>query len=555
MLIAKGSLTKSGSTRKKFQRRKDLTEKIRADIAISAYLAQEHSQWGAITAISEKYGVSRPFVYSSLSILRKSLKMAYCQDSYEASSAEAVQAALEHIFSLRLEGRCSISGISTCMKRFGLPNSSEGFISQYLTKVGSQLPSTFSNEEGIVQLAVFASDEIFSKSKPILVTVDPVSSVILRIELSETRKAEDWINHWECIEDNGFSAIYLVSDEGTGLTSGHSKGLYDRPFQPDTYHTIAHRLGHWLERLEKKAYQAMKNEYDRLKAFNSAKSGPVIEEKMSKYESAMYKTMQSIKMYEDFSYLYSILVKELHIFDSNGNFRDRRIAEKNIKVILDLLDTLNESKLSDAVSKIRKTLPDLLNYFDQGMIIVEKLKKVGFDENALKALCAGWQWHRGVIKSKKSQRRHYCRDNEVFCLEIASGYLQEQYEDVKDQVYNELNCVVQSSAMVECINSIIRPYLNTSRNLITQETLNLIMFYHNHRRYKDGERAGKTPYELLSGEQQEKDWMALLFETIDATPSGLDELPHQYSDQEKTDEMLTCYRVSDDYAVGMAASH
>jgi len=51
--------------------------------------------------------------------------------------------------------------------------------------------------------------------------------------------------------------------------------------------------------------------------------------------------------------------------------------------------------------------------------------------------------------------------------------------------------------MVECINSIIRPYLNTSRNRITQEMLNLIMFYHNHRRYNSGERKGKTPYEIL----------------------------------------------------------
>jgi len=253
----------------------------------------------------------------------------------------------------------------------------------------------------------------------------------------------------------------------------------------------------------------------------------------------------------DFSYLYSNLVKELHLFDSNGNFRDRMIADENTKVVLDLLDTLNRSSLSDAVNKIRKTLPNLLNYFDQASIIIENLKQGGFDESALKALCAGWQWHRGVIKSKKVPRRHYCRDNELFCLDIAKGYLQDKYEDVQDHVYNELNCIVQSSAMVECINSIIRPYLNSSRNQITQETLNLIMFYHNHRRYKKGERAGKTPYELLTGEQQDKDWMELLFEII----NDKSDLILQYPAQVETDEILTCHRVSDDYAAGMAASH
>jgi hypothetical protein len=41
-----------------------------------------------------------------------------------------------------------------------------------------------------------------------------------------------------------------------------------------------------------------------------------------------------------------------------------------------------------------------------------------------------------------------------------------------------------------------------------------LLFYHNHRRYNSGERAHKTPYEILSGNTQEKDWLALLFEMI-----------------------------------------
>jgi hypothetical protein len=48
-----------------------------------------------------------------------------------------------------------------------------------------------------------------------------------------------------------------------------------------------------------------------------------------------------------------------------------------------------------------------------------------------------------------------------------------------------------------------------------QEMLNLIMFYHNHRRYKNGKRSDKTPYEMLTGKQQEKDWMELIFDIID----------------------------------------
>ena len=57
---------------------------------------------------------------------------------------------------------------------------------------------------------------------------------------------------------------------------------------------------------------------------------------------------------------------------------------------------------------------------------------------------------------------------------------------------------------------VLRPYLNGSRNQVTQEFLNLFMFYHNHRRYHAGKRKGKTPMELLTGKPQKEDWITLL---------------------------------------------
>ncbi|MCP4102941.1 MAG: hypothetical protein GY750_16215 [Lentisphaerae bacterium] len=117
-----------------------------------------------------------------------------------------------------------------------------------------------------------------------------------------------------------------------------------------------------------------------------------------------------------------------------------------------------------------------------------------------------------MIKAKTSRTRKRCKISEQHCLEIATGYLQEDYDDIREHVYAESDKIVQSSSLVECINSIIRPYLNSSKNHITQETLNLIMFYHNHRRYRAGKRKGSTPNEILTGRKQEKDWIDLLLD-------------------------------------------
>jgi len=93
--------------------------------------------------------------------------------------------------------------------------------------------------------------------------------------------------------------------------------------------------------------------------------------------------------------------------------------------------------------------------------------------------------------------------------------LGDNFETVKTKVFSQLDKIIQSSAIVENINSIVRAFLNISRNRINQEILNLIMFYHNYRRYKAGKRKGKTPMELLTGTKQDKDWLEMLLEKVE----------------------------------------
>ena len=100
------------------------------------------------------------------------------------------------------------------------------------------------------------------------------------------------------------------------------------------------------------------------------------------------------------------------------------------------------------------------------------------------------------------------RSNYAAAEQKSSG----KFDEIKEKILKELDEIVQSSSIVECINSIVRPYINNTKAQINQELLNLIMFYHNHRRYKAGKREGKTPYEILTGKTQTKYWLDLLME-------------------------------------------
>lgn len=119
-------------------------------------------------------------------------------------------------------------------------------------------------------------------------------------------------------------------------------------------------------------------------------------------------------------------------------------------------------------------------------------------------------WHHEHLSYQShSKKKYYHQRESEYWLKFSEGLLDEQFDEFKVLVFEKLDSIVKASSLVEMVNSLIRPYLNTSKGQITQETLNLIMFYHNHRRYKSGKRQGKAPIELLTGEALQGDWVDL----------------------------------------------
>jgi len=513
-LTKQQSLLEDKFGRRLFTRRDDLTNRIRLQIAIDALHGKLKGVWGTVTNLANEYGISRTFIYSLAETLKNAGSFLFDESSGLLNDLSLRAISIKMMLSLRMEGQCSIGGISEIMKRFDCELSSTGSISHTIASIGGLLPMTISTGSDDVKYLVFASDEIFSKSTPILVTVDPKSSSILRIELADSRKAEDWKNHFQCIFDNGVKAIYLVSDDGTGLLAGHDEAMSEVVRQSDTYHAIAHQLGRWLGLLEARAYKAIALEQERKKVLDSSKSDSVHDKRLARWICAVEVARKAIELYENFCYLYRCLIAELNVFDANGNLRTRQVAADGIDVCLALIIELNHTAISTAAEKSRRTLPDLLHYFDVAKAIIDECKELPISVECLKAYCISWQWLKAARKAKTPARRNIAQDNEQFCLEIAESLHEHENLDIQKEIFSRLDNIVQSSAMVECINSIIRPYLNTCKNHVSQCLLNLIMFYHNHRRYRDGVRKGKTPMEILTGEEQSRDWISILFGII-----------------------------------------
>jgi len=427
-------------------------------IAYEGYMAQELHEWGKITALSKAYKISRTFVYSLINVIKSNL---------------------------------------TCLFS---PQVKVGMVSQTLSRIGTLLPRKIeSSNKSTIKLMV-ASDEIFSKSTPILITVDPISSAILNIEKKDSRKGEDWKEHYNELKQSGFIITGIVRDEGNGLGLGAKESLPDAIYQVDSYHAIAHRLGLLVEKFDKQAYRII-----------------AIEAQSKNKEKHQKKLEEHIELSDNFRYLYHCIVHQLKPFTHTGKPRDKQKAKEEIETALTLMRTLNSIAINTEVKSIRRILPNLLNYFDQTQEVINQCHKLNLTSYELENLCLEWQWEKALIKAKVQSRRNKARDQKKFYQAFNQELLEGKYTKMKKTIFKKLETIIQASSMVETINSILRPYLNNSKNQVTQNFLNLFMFYHNHRRYRAGKRKGKTPMELLTDKEQKEDWIELLTQKIEST--------------------------------------
>ena len=493
----------------KFVRRHDLDTRTRIDIALAAYLSQ--GIYGSITSLAQAYKTSRLFVYQLLWVLSIVL-----EEEFELPTPKPrVQNYLpldKAILLLRLEGKCSIQNISSILQYSGYPHHSVGYISQRLSFYAARLKNTL-NTGDTIKLAIFLSDEIFSGSQPILITIEPKSTAILSIELASKRDAASWKKHFLTLESNGYFCLYLVSDKAKGLTSGFNEACPQTEWQSDNFHEIRD-ITHPLFALEKKAYAAMEKEYRKEKVLESARSDKVINKRICQYELARQEAKIYIDLYDQYFYLCWCLKELFELFDDKGNLKPFSYLYDEIEAIFELMLSINYSPIKEEAESMKTRKDSLFVYFKMAEQILKELSPSIDNPEAVQALCLAWQYQHLSFQAKSTKQRHSLLKERDFCLSYTEALLEDNYQQSKELLFSNLDNVIRSSSLIETINSLIRPYLNSCKGNITQEALNLIMFYHNHRRFVDGKRKGKAPIEILTGKKLKQHWVDLLADQL-----------------------------------------
>ena len=493
-------------------RHKDVTIEDRMRIGFFLTYQKHH---GMVTELAKKYHVSRPFIYRTAKFFTDITAYYKAKNSPEAKAEEAAKAlksVTRQIFSLRLDGKCCINGIHKVLGELGACHDSVGYISEMLTQAGEKVGNSLNLENAMT--FVFASDEIFANGHPILITVEPISLVILKIELADDRSAAAWQAHFEALKGDNVQPLLLVKDEGTGLKAAQKACLPDVPVQSDTFHAVAHRLGAFKHRFEKRYQTALAAQKYAENLYFKSQSDETAEKRYQKWLILANNTAKAFGLRRDFYILYHFLLDCFQPFDHEGVVNDETTVISDFDETLLLLQTLNDSAINEEIKSITTCKSTLFTFFKSTKNMVETLAKT-IDTTVLRYFCRAHQHHKNLVKAKKPAQQIYHKTREQNILNLLHDELKDDFDTLKTLIYSQLSSIVQSSAAVECINSILRPYLNSARGQLSQSALNLFMFYHNHRIFEAGARKGKSPMQLLTGEKHDH-WLDVLVAKIAA---------------------------------------
>jgi gamma-glutamyl:cysteine ligase YbdK (ATP-grasp superfamily) len=179
-------------------------------------------------------------------------------------------------------------------------------------------------------------------------------------------------------------------------------------------------------------------------------------------------------------------------------------------LLLNLIQEIDDERLPKLLPPIWAHLADILVPFQQVASMHAALLAL-IPQQRVEALVLAWH-HAHLCSQSHGKNKPYHQRESQSWLDFAPGLLGDPFPWLHVLVFDHLDSMVKASSLVEMVHALIRPYLNRCKGYITQETLNLIMFDHNHRRYNSGRRTGKAPIELLTGEALQADWVELFIQ-------------------------------------------
>jgi len=472
------------------------TMSLDARITIATHMLMPERPYGQASQLARQYQVSRQTVYDLAAKARHALETALTPRSGPTPSGTTLT-----VTSVRLERAVvtlSLLGVSERDSLIALDElldtrRSVGYIAQVLRRA-EQLAAARNLKLTPSLSGLVAADEIFRHAQPILGVVHPASLYLVDLRLTAQRDGDTW--GYELLDLAGATGI--TSDAGRGLASG-AQLAHLACHAGDWFHPL-HAAAWVSAQYERRAYAALAEQYDREALVVRTQTAQRLENHWRKYEAACAVADHAIERYDQWHQQYLHLRAQAAQFDwQTGQVCCPELLQANLQALASQFEHWAEGTQAHAVVSLLKhqavALTAVLPHLQQALQPLQQAWGV----EATQAVCRLWQalqdW---AFPFWPPEQRHQLEQAITESLAGASQHLGERLTTLQHLVSAMLAQWPRTSSSIECLNSLLRPFLN-GRKHVAQGFLELFRFYHNTHQFVRGQRAGTSPLELAGG--------------------------------------------------------
>lgn len=494
-------------------------------LLIAAIVHHPDRPYGTITRLADAYSISRVSVYA----LEKRVIARLTQSTAETPSLpvlvstdneENIKARINRlILAAIFPGNASIRPTQVILKEALDVLRSIGYISTLRLEAGTRAGEILSRVNyAPLGPVILLRDETFFQGYPILLTIDPVTTVITSAYVAPDRTAETWAVELMVVKEQGLSLA--------GLTEDMAK-MYDKSVKLADIEGVLQQKDVWhLERdggtvyraLKRVAYQAIgtviKLEQKLLKKWDDT----LFEEK---YISAVAKEEVAIEQYDEFGEWLGHLCDALELVDiRNGDIRDTETSEWLLEEVITGMEGVTQWRVEKYAKTLRNHQSQLLAFLAWTAKAVmdydARLSTLISDENArlqfTHAVARSWKLKQALINGHTQWKKE--ADKAAALIEsLTNG--DEKLAEFTHSLQNILDASGRTSSLIESINSLLKSFFRSRKGFKNRETmqafLNLFVLWHNMRVYNPrNKRGGKSPFQHAGIELKSDDWLTLL---------------------------------------------
>jgi len=481
----------------------DLSTRI--ELVAEMLLPAAQRDWGRITQLAQRCGLSRTWLYQLKAKARSALEAVLSPQNPGPKLVDdrivVDEAMVKRAISILPLVKGSIRDIQIGLALlFGIKRS-VGYIHGTLTEAGERARAL--NAQTVARQPVLAeADEIFQGRRPCLTVVDGDSFLLLNLTPADGRDETSWGVTFLELAAQGIAFQDVVADGARGIAAGLAATGWELSIQPDLFHLLqeAHPIS---RRLERSAYQAIvQADKSRQVAAAAQQSQPrrgrPVQAKLPLTEAELQEAA-AVETLDLWLWLMGEIRLALEPVSPTGQIADAAQVQETIDIATALLRQLGRDDVTSFAAKIDKYLDALVAPLAQlESRLAEARATLSPDDEAL----ITWLWqHQSELDS----------DSAWFAL------LPEALQPIADCFGQALRLFHRASSLAESIHAWIRPYLQVHRGMPGWLAPLLQMFW-NHHRFQRGKRAGATPAELagMSDTLSLADLFAGLFEAESA---------------------------------------